>query len=50
VSLAEAEPSCETSCPANGRHAAVPVKQPNVVTWMAEACPRAGFWNTTPAA
>ena len=23
--------------PANGRHAAVPVKQPNVVTWTAEA-------------
>ena len=27
----------------------VPAKQPNVVTWTAEACPRAGFWNTTPA-
>jgi hypothetical protein len=28
----------------------VPAKQPNVVTWIAEAWPRAGFWNTTPAA
>src|SRR5689334_19241498 len=28
----------------------MPAKQPNVVTWTAVACPRAGFWNTTPAA
>jgi hypothetical protein len=50
VSPTGAEPSWDTSCPAKGKHAAVPAKQPNVVTWTAEAWPRAGFWNTTPAA
>jgi hypothetical protein len=43
-------PSWDSNCPANGRHAAVPVKQPNVLTWTAEAWRRVGFWRTTPAA
>src|ERR1700730_8175085 len=28
-------PSWESNCPANGRHAAVPVTQPNALTWTA---------------
>src|SRR5215471_17239563 len=43
-------PSWDSNCPANGRHAAVLVKQPNVMTWTAEAWRRASFWHTTPAA
>jgi hypothetical protein len=30
-------PSWDSNFPANGRRAAVPMKQPNVVTWAAEA-------------
>jgi hypothetical protein len=42
-------PSWDSNCPANGRRAAAPAKQPNVVTRTAEEWRRASFWAHHPA-